>query len=285
MQKIREQVGSAGLIVAIVALIAALAGGAYAASGSGGGKGPTASASAKQGPRGKQGKPGKPGAKGDKGDTGAAGANGQNGAPGKEGAAGKAGPTGPEGPAGKGVKVSGATLANCGGRGGAVIEKEEVGAPKIEACNGSTGPTGPTGPEGPALIPGSTLGSGETETGGWAFTGTVADTSGVFAAISFPVSLAGGLGEEEVHYVTAEEVALGTQPAGCAGGTMKTPTALPGHLCVYESALGEVVNATFAAILPLSNGENAGANKTGALLHFNVTGVAYGSGSWAVTGA
>jgi hypothetical protein len=283
MQKIREQAGSAGLIVAIMALIAALAGGAYATVGSGSGNGATASGKVKKGATGPRGKPGKPGAPGAKGDTGAVGPAGQNGAAGKEGTAGKEGQTGPIGVQGKSVKVSGATLANCEGRGGVLIEKEGEPASLKEACTGKEGEVGPMGPEGPPLIPGGVLKTGETETGGWAFTGTAADTAGVFTAISFPVPLSIGLGEEEVHYVTAEEVALATQPAACPGN-MNTPKALAGQLCVYESNAAEVINAAFGAILKLSNAETLGANKTGALLQFTLSGVGYGSGSWAVTG-
>jgi hypothetical protein len=282
MHKIREQIGSAGLVVAIIALIAALGGGAYAATSSGGGKEATASAKAKQGPRGKQGKPGKagaPGVPGAKGDTGAAGPAGPVGPVGPQG---KEGLQGPQGKPGIGVKASPAGLANCEGRGGAVIEKEETGAAKLEVCNGKDGPAGPEGPPGPPLIPGSTLATGETLKGGWAFTGTAADTAGVYVPISFPVSLSTGLGEEEVHYVTSEEVTLGTAPAACPGN-MNNPKALTGQLCVYESNAADVVNATFAAILILSNSGNSGANKTGAILSFNVTGLAHGSGSWAVT--
>jgi hypothetical protein len=283
MQKIREQIGSAGLIVAIVALIAALGGGAYAASSSGGGKQASASASSK-GPRGPRGKPGKPGKPGATGATGATGAIGPAGPAGPVGGTGKEGPAGKEGlqgAPGEGVAVTPATLANCGGRGGILVKKGSEAAKEV--CNGEKGAEGPIGKEGPPLIPGSTLSTGETLTGGWAFTATAADTGGVYTAISFPVSLSGGLGEEEVHYVTRAEQDNSTQPAGCAGGTMNAPVAQPGQLCVYESNAGEVINATFGGIFTLTNNGSEGTNRTGAVLHFNVSGVAHGSGSWAVT--
>ncbi len=111
--RLREHLGTAGLVVAIVALVAALAGGAIAANG-GGGDGKTtasdgeatASAKAKRGPRGPKGAKGNPGPQGPagpagpqgpKGDTGAAGSNGSNGAAGAKGATGPTGPTGDDG--------------------------------------------------------------------------------------------------------------------------------------------------------------------------------------------
>jgi hypothetical protein len=282
MQKIREQIGGAGLIVAIIALIAALAGGAYAATNSGGGKEASASATGKQGPRGKPGKQGKPGATGATGAPGAIGAAGPVGAAGPAGAAGKDGTPGTPGAPGEGVAVTAATLANCEGRGGVLVKKGAEAAKEV--CEGKEGKEGPEGPEGPPLIPGGELGSGETLRGGWAFTATAADTAGVYVPISFPVSLSGGLGEEEVFYVTQAEVAGATQPAACPGN-MNVPEALPGNLCVYESNAADVLNATFAAILTLSNSGSEGANRTGAILSFNVSGLAHGSGSWAVTGA
>jgi len=88
LSRLREHLGTAGLIVAVVALVAALAGGAIAATG--GGKA-TTSAKGKPGPRGKTGKTGPAGpqgpagAAGAKGDAGAAGANGSNGSNGANG--------------------------------------------------------------------------------------------------------------------------------------------------------------------------------------------------------
>jgi collagen triple helix repeat protein len=105
LERLRSQIGTAGLIVAIVALVAALGGGAYAATGGSGSKA-TASAKGKQGPRGKTGKTGPAGPQGPagpagaagpagpagpKGDTGAAGAPGAPGAPGKNGKDGQTG--------------------------------------------------------------------------------------------------------------------------------------------------------------------------------------------------
>ena len=97
LHRIRDQIGTAGLIVAVVALVAALGGGAYAASGLNGKQkkevkkfskkfskqfskkfaktGPTGPA----GPAGANGANGAKGANGTNGEKGAAGANGTNG--------------------------------------------------------------------------------------------------------------------------------------------------------------------------------------------------------------
>ena len=104
LERLRTQIGTAGLIVAIVALIAALGGGAYAASG---GSHSKATASAKA----KQGKPGKPGKAGPAGPAGLAGL------------AGPAGPQGPAGPAGA---------------------KGDAGTNGTNGERGPTGPAGPT---------------------------------------------------------------------------------------------------------------------------------------------
>jgi Collagen triple helix repeat (20 copies) len=103
LERLRTQIGTAGLVVAIVALVAALGGGAYAASSNGKA---TASAKAKQGKQGKQGKTGPAGPQGPagpagpagaKGDAGAPGTNGINGTNGKDGEDGKDGEEGVEG--------------------------------------------------------------------------------------------------------------------------------------------------------------------------------------------
>jgi Collagen triple helix repeat (20 copies) len=107
LERLRTQIGTAGLIVAILALIAALGGGAYAAT-TGGGKA-TVSAKAKKGPRGPKGATGATGAtgaqgpagpKGDTGPKGDVGARGDTGAPGAPGAPGKNGTNGTNGTTG-----------------------------------------------------------------------------------------------------------------------------------------------------------------------------------------
>lgn len=96
LTRLRDQVGTAGLVVAIVALVVALGGGAYAASK---GLNSTQKKEVKKiaksfqgtGPQGAAGPAGAPGAAGAKGDTGAAGVQG------KEGPQGKAGKDGEDG--------------------------------------------------------------------------------------------------------------------------------------------------------------------------------------------
>jgi hypothetical protein len=105
VSRFREQVGTAGLIVAVVALVVALSGGAYAASGALTGKqkkevekiAKSVSKPGKTGAVGPGGAAGPAGPAGAKGDNGAAGATG---GAGTAGAAGKEGAEGPEGPEG-----------------------------------------------------------------------------------------------------------------------------------------------------------------------------------------
>jgi hypothetical protein len=102
LERLRSQIGTAGLIVAIVALVAALGGGAYAATSNSGQA--TASAKGKQGkqgPRGKTGKAGPAGPAGAQGLAGPAGVKGDKGDAGATGATGAQGPAGPAGAAGK----------------------------------------------------------------------------------------------------------------------------------------------------------------------------------------
>jgi hypothetical protein len=97
--RLRDQIGTAGLVVAIVALVAALGGGAYAAS-----KGLNSTqkkevkkiaksfqGTGPQGPAGPAGAPGAAGAKGDPGATGKEGPQGPQGKPGKDGEDGETG--------------------------------------------------------------------------------------------------------------------------------------------------------------------------------------------------
>lgn len=285
LHRIRDQTGSAGLIVAIIALIAALAGGAYAANDSGGGA--TASATGKQGPRGKQGKPGKQGPAGPQGPQGAQGAPG---APGAKGDPGAKGADGLKGADGKSVVVTpiAPLLAECNEQGGAFVEEED-GDPQVEVCNGKEGAEG-TWSVGTACPPPSTevgcLPVGQTETGAWSFTGTDADTAGVFTAISFPVKLTDPLQETKVHYETEANFADfdegGPEGIGCAG-FQGVPSAPSGHLCVYGGEFN-VNNATFDGIRRV-DGASGGASRSGAVMHFTIgTGAGFGNGSWAVTG-
>jgi hypothetical protein len=97
--RIKDKLGTAGLVVAVVALVAALAGTAFAALPGLNSKQKKevtkiAKKSGKPGPAGPQGAPGAPGPKGD---TGPAGAAGKDGAPGKDGENGTDGKNGTDG--------------------------------------------------------------------------------------------------------------------------------------------------------------------------------------------
>lgn len=95
LQRVRNQIGTAGLVVAIIALIAALAGGAVAATQS---AHQSKKAKVKRGPTGPKGATGATGAAGSAGTAGPAGGPGPQGPTGPKGVTGIAGPTGPAGP-------------------------------------------------------------------------------------------------------------------------------------------------------------------------------------------
>ena len=267
---LRKHFGIPG-VISVIALVFAMLGGAYAASNSGAGKATASKAKAAQG------KPGKRGPKGPKGDPGAqgpAGANGKDGAPGAKGENGTNGTNGtpgtPGAPGKDGKSVESFPIATgepeCAGQGGAEYEVEESGA-STEICNGK---------EGSPWTAGGTLPVNATETGGWAFTGTAADTEGVYVPISFPIKLGGFIAAEKVHFGIQTEEPFHS----ICGGSVSNPTAPSGELCVYFE---ELVNANFEEIRQLTNGAK-GAGRPGAFLRFSMTGTGYGLGSWAVTG-
>ena len=248
LNRIRDQIGTAGLVVAIVALIAALGGGAYAASG------PLASSSghkrhhkakhkkAAAGLNAKQKREVKKIAKVFQG-SGPAGAAGADGA---QGPAGPAGDTGAQG-------LEGATGA--------------AGSQGPQGLPGAQGPEGPEGPEGSPWTDGGTLPAGETETGTWAIGGPEGTTG--FAAISFPIPLAAPLEAANRHlFVSGAE----GETAECPG-TFGEPEAAPGNLCVYTQS-------KFNATLSLGGANPA----VGAYVSASLTGSpAFGQGTWAVT--
>jgi hypothetical protein len=274
LSRLRTHFGTAGLIVAIVALVAALAGGALAASGGSGAKA-TASAKGKPGPRGKTGKTGPAGPAGPQGPAGANGKDGANGTNGKDGTNG----IGTAGADGKSVTVTPVDTGKfeCEGRGGAIVE-EEGAASGTEVCNGENGEEGSPWTAGGKLPPGS------TETGGWAF--SAADTTTkIMAPISFSIPFR-ELGGAEVHFGVEGEEPPGFG-ANCPGNVV-LPEAKPGELCVYYNSNEAPVHATFTRISPLYLFEEAGTSTAGAVVQFANTAaagqVAYGSGSFAVTG-
>ena len=180
---------------------------------------------------------------------------------GKNGAPGAQGPAGPQGPKGD---------AGADGAPGAIGPTGPTG-PTGKTLTGPTGVTGPTGPTGQTGFTAS-LPSGKTETGGWALAaGTRAPE-----VISFPIPLAAPIAESNVHYVTS--------PGGSCTGTVGSPTAAAGHLCIYvNSATGSLTEPT---IFTLDGIFELGASRAGALLApeaitTSFTPAVYGA--WAVT--
>jgi hypothetical protein len=270
--RLREHLGTAGLIVAIVALSVALAGGAIAANGGAGNGKATASAKAKKGPRGP---------KGPKGDTGPAG---------------PAGPAGPQGAKGD----NGAAGAN--GSNGADGAKGATGNQGTQGTKGATGVTGPTGQTGYT----KTLPPGETETGTWGFTKAL-EPEIVIAPISFTIPLPGDLGADAVHLIapTGEEIVFNettfeseeVSPTADCAGTAEAPSAVPGALCVYATAT-PIVGPTYMGSNLITNpasecallgctiefgGPGGGAGTAGALIQISRDSVASGWGTWAVS--
>jgi hypothetical protein len=261
LERLRNQIGTAGLVVAIVALVAALGGGAYAATGGPGGGKATASAKGKPGPRGKTGKTGKMGPAGPVGPAGPAGAVGPKGDSGAAGAAGAAG-----------TSVTNTALSPGQGgcaEGGAQFQVG-TGTP-TQACNGEEGPQGPAGPScsasGECLLP-----AGATESGVWSF--VEKGTTQHWVSLSYPLRL---VAAPEFKWVNVANSGTPGAVAGCPG-TFSEPKAEAGKLCVYAKELLNIeaftpettkaVNNTIGIILELESTEPASE--------------AYGYGSWAV---
>jgi hypothetical protein len=275
LQRFRDRVGTAGLIVAVVALVAALGGGAYAASGglTGKQKKEVAKIAQKEAKKfaGKNGAPGPEGKQGPAGPTGPAGGKGDKGDRGEKGEAGAPGAPGTPGAPGESVEAfpsAGGAGEPCEGVGGAVYE---VGGNATEICNGEPG----------VLHPGETLPKGATETGVWSFNGSASDAvpgaeHADLASISFAIPLAAKLFEAEVHYVTTPTPGQPPCP-----GTAVNPQASEGQLCVYQSNLEK---AHFSEIVQ-PPGTGSGSSKVGAQLKFiEVEDGAFGGGTFAVTG-
>jgi Collagen triple helix repeat (20 copies) len=272
--KLRDRMGTAGLVVAVIALVFAMLGGAYAATSSSKKKfvtKPEAVAIAKQ----YAGKPGAPGA---------------------------AGPTGPAGPQG---------AAGAKGNPG---EKGEKGENGKNGKNGENGENGSPWTAGGTLPPSTAKGCPCTETGTWSTGAVNVKKGEFDVPISFPIPLAADLTAPtvleptlalQVHYIykvsgknterfvnwsvpELEEV----ESTACTGSVAE-PTAKPKNLCIYEGK-----NEAFETVAgfggrPISNSdirvspnESApGASKVGAFLRLNASAEsAQAAGSWAVTG-
>jgi hypothetical protein len=222
-----------------------------------------------------------------KGANGKNGTNGTNGAPGATGATGPGGPAGGPGPTGSngtdGTSVTSskeAAGASCKNGGSKFV----AGSSTTYACNGENGTTGYT----------ETLPAGKAEHGNWSFNGLGQEegqTNGHLessqrVAMSFPIPLEKALNFQHVYFLNVKE-----KVSEHCEGTVETPTAEPGNLCVYTSALGGIEGVEggefvhFAEMLnpELGLGSPPGVGKSGGILLFVESG--YGSvgyGDWVV---
>jgi len=291
--KLKRRLGahgsSPGLALACIAVILALTGTAFGVTGGG-----ASGSKVVKGPRGPKG------AKGAKGDTGAAGPTGPQGPQGPAGAAGGKGDTGEKGAkgdkgekgekgeAGKSVVTTDIPVGAvaCNEFGGQKVEVEGSGTSK-NVCNGKPGEKGEKGeqgekgPKGEPWTPNNTLPPGATLTGAWAFNGTEADTEGIKVPISFAIPYAFNITAANIHYIEGP-VFPGTSP--CPALSAFNPKADPGKLCIYENITEGSEGTDFDGAFRYSG--TAGATPSGAMLKFKkpTAPVAYGAGSFAVTG-
>ena len=249
--RMRERLGTAGMVVSVIALIAALAGTAVAAGG-------LTKKQEKQVIKIAKKYAGKPGPTGPAGPAGAAGPAGP------QGPAGTAGAPGAPGAAGKSVTVSPVAVGDpeCSELGGAIVQEEGDPSSAQEVCNGT---------EGSPWTGGGTLPSGETETGAWMILqppGTIQSES-----LTFNIPLESALPGSKVHFVTA--------PTTDCPGSAANPEAEAGHLCISRAggalespAIGNASDSNFPPA--------AGASRSGAVMFaFGFEGSSWGT--WAVT--
>jgi hypothetical protein len=248
-----------GLTVGVIAIVLALTGGAIAASGG------LSGTQKKEVKKIAQTEAKKFATQGSKGDPGPAGPTG---------------PTGAKGDAGTpGVNGKSAEVTSFSGPKGACTEggaEVKSATPAALVCNGEKGEPGEPGSPWTAS---GTLPPGATETGSWAMNGTASDTEGILAAISFPIPYEFPLKAAHVHIGEEGEAGF----VDSCPGTAAKPTAPPGELCVYFSESEGLVNASVEGIFRY-NSLSKGATRTGGMLKFIPSGVAYGAGSFAVTG-
>jgi hypothetical protein len=262
LTRLRDQIGTAGLVVAVIALVAALGGGAYAAS---------------KGLNSTQKKEVKKIAKSFQG-TGPAGAPGAAGAKGDTGAKGDAGAAGAAGVSPAGTKFTG----NKNGCPDGGIEYK--GATTNSVCNGEKGD------EGDPWTLGGTLPEGATLTGIWGtFSGAAPAKAGEYSfPISFPIPLASPP-ERVVVKPGVDKSAEGCP--GVVGADINAtpprsgrPTADPGKLCIYIEALDNASNEGVVFPVSGSPGYIEGAGEVGALLNIRCTSdFCSANGTWAVT--
>ncbi len=263
LERLRNRLGTAGLIVSVMALVLAVAGGAYAASGA---------------LTGKQKKEVKNIAKQYAGKPGPAGPAGANGVAGPKGDAGAAGSNGKDGVS---VTSTAATPAECPDGG----SKFTSASGTSKACNGEDGESGFT----------ATLPPGETLTGIWGVNNAGQQPTDEGAPhpqgfISVPVSFSIPLEEApEVAYVD-----VWAPTADCPGVEEGIPTAKPGKLCFYgaemegmERSSPPATEFTYTDTPPGEYTEwKSGASPVGTIFRMKCT-ASYckAGGYWAVTAA
>lgn len=252
LSRIRDKIGTAGLIVAIVALVAALGGGAYAAGLTGPEKNLIKQESKKFSKQFSK-QFAKPGPAGNAGTNGKDGTNGTNGTDGTDGAAGKS------------VVVSG-TAPGCTA-GGVTVQVEGVSGSAKEVCNGVNGQTGFT----------SVLPPGKTETGAFGMTRVDENLPHAeFVTLSFAIPLPAGE-TYTINYIDSAGVAKMGNLSNCTGGSFAAPKANAGNLCLYA-------NAASSGLLP-SGGVGApfGQAVSGVTLSMAVAAEGFQAGTWAIT--
>jgi hypothetical protein len=155
------------------------------------------------------------------------------------------------------------------------------GAPGTPGKDGKNGTNGTDGEDGACSEANNecVMPAGSTLYGHWG-----ASTYGGYATspISFNLRYPGTEGPE-LHFVTYQEVEEeGPNVADCPG-TVDEPAADPGHLCVYEIELGELLPITFeqTSTEPISGAY--GVDPYGVTLFFSGEEFAASTGSWAVT--
>jgi hypothetical protein len=254
--------------IAFVALIFAVTGVSFAATGGGSGGLGSNSATVSVGHNTTIATAAKSKPKAKAGPRGPAGPAGKNGAPGAAGAQGPAGPTGPAGGTGP---------------------QGPAGTSGTDGTNGENGKEGPPGTTGFT----ETLPSEKSERGVWAsfYTATAAGQLGS-ASISFgiplekapqAIAITNFIGKEEGEHEPSENKAA--IPAHCKG-TISSPEAAPGNLCVFVRTQ---INAAVAAIGGLFIDPQDNAVETsgvgGAAMDFGseAAGTVFVDGVWVVT--
>jgi hypothetical protein len=186
------------------------------------------------------------------------------------------------------------------GAAGAPGAKGDAGAKGDSGTAGSQGAKGDTGAAGGAGAPGAPGATGfterlpaeKTETGAWTF-GPAEGPA--YIPLSFAIPLEAPIGAAHVHYINeeGEEVIENTTTfeleevtsTECLG-SVASPSAEPGNLCVYAQTEPEA-NFTFSGrILKIDNGGlEPGASTSGARILAVSGAVGSGFGTFAVTAA